>query len=327
MKRVQTDDLDSISHYKMVDVTAPLPCRGEILLRIAACGIGYVDALEALGRYQVKPSLPHVPGQEVSGRIEAIGPDVSDFQVGDRVVTQIHGGFTELAIAPATSVTRIPSSLDYSTAAGLKVNFVTALHALVDRCQLKSGETLLILGAAGGVGSAAVQVGKCLGAKVIAVASSPEKQSYALQLGADHAIGSEVETFRARVKELCGQSGPNVVFDPIGGALFEPAFRSLSWGGRHLVVGFAGGSIPSLRANLPLLKGSSLVGVDVRQFEIFEPARAHQHLRDLLQWAEQGRLTPQIGKSFDFADYAPALEYALSGKGLGKTVLKIADLS
>ena len=326
MKRVETDDLESISSYKMVDAAVPRPLAQEVLVRIAACGIGYVDALEALGRYQVKPSLPHVPGQEVSGRIEAVGAEVSGLKVGDRVVTQIHGGFAELAVAPATTVTRIPATLDYVAAAGLKINFVTALHALLDRGQLKSGETLLVMGAAGGVGSAAVQVGKCVGAKVIAVASTPEKQRYAQQLGADHVIGADVETFREQVKELCGQRGPNVVFDPICGPLFEPAFRSLTWGGRHLIIGFASGSIPSLRANLPLLKGASLVGVDVRQFEIFEPDRAHQHLCDLLMWVDQGRLVPAVGREFAFEDYANALEFALSGRGLGKTVLKIADL-
>jgi NADPH2:quinone reductase len=216
--------------------------------------------------------------------------------------------------------------MEYAQAAGFKVNYVTALHALRDRGNLQPGETLLVIGAAGGVGSAAIQVGKCLGAKVIAVASSPEKRAFAQQLGADQVLDSGAVDFRELVKELCGQKGPNVVFDPVCGPLFEPAFRSLTWGGRHLVVGFTGGPIPSLRANLPLLKGASLVGVDVRQFTLYEVEKAEGHLQELLSWVAEGRLSPPIGKQFEFDEFIPALEYALTGKGLGKTVIKINDV-
>jgi NADPH2:quinone reductase len=326
MKRVETSDLDAISNYKMISVPDPVPKAGEVLIRIASCGIGYVDALESLGRYQVRPPVPHVPGQEISGKVAAIGVGVVGLEVGDRVITQIHGGFAELAIAPAIAVTKIPDSMDYVQAAGFKINYVTVLHALRDRGNLKPGETLLVIGAAGGVGSAAIQVGKCLGARIIAVASTPEKRAFAQRMGADHVIDSTAENFRDQVKELCAQKGPNVVFDPVCGPLFEPAFRSLTWGGRHLVVGFAGGPIPALRANLPLLKGASLVGVDVRQFLLYEAEKGGEHLRELLGWVSLGHLAPPIGKVFGFGDYADALEYALSGKGLGKTVINIANL-
>lgn len=327
MKRVETHDLDAISNYKMVDVPTPQPGAGEVLIRVANCGIGYVDALESLGRYQVKPPLPHVPGQEISGKVEAVGAGVTGIKVGTRVITQIHGGFAELVVAPAEKVTAIPDVMGYDQAAGFKINFVTVMHALRDRGNLQPGETLLVIGAAGGVGSAAIQVGKCLGAKVIAVASTPEKRAYAQRVGADHVIDSAAENFRDQVKELCNQKGPNVVFDPVCGPLFEPAFRSLTWGGRHLVVGFAGGPIPALKANLPLLKGASLVGVDVRQFEIFEADKGKEHLQELLSWVGQGRLAPPVGKAFEFTEYTQALEYALTGKGVGKTVIKVADVS
>ncbi|WP_256590540.1 NADPH:quinone oxidoreductase family protein [Pseudomonas sp. LB-090624] len=324
MKRVETHDLDSISNYKMVDVPDPAPGAGEVLIKVASCGIGYVDALESLGKYQVRPPVPHVPGQEISGEVVGIGEGVADLQVGDRVITQIHGGFAELATASATKVTRIPAGMDFAQAAGFKINYVTVLHALRDRGNLQPGETVLVIGAAGGVGSAAIQVAKCLGARVIAVASSAEKRAFATQMGADHVIDSAAENFRELIKELCDQKGPNVVFDPVCGPLFEPAFRSLTWGGRHLVVGFAGGPIPALRANLPLLKGASLVGVDVRQFGIFEPDKSEQHLQQLLGWVAQGKLKPPIGKVFGFGEYAQALEYALSGKGLGKTIIQVS---
>ncbi|EJM20958.1 Zn-dependent oxidoreductase, NADPH:quinone reductase [Pseudomonas sp. GM21] len=310
----------------MVEVPDPTPGVCEVLIQIAACGVGYVDALESLGRYQVKPLLPHVPGQEISGKIAAIGDGVVGLAVGDRVITQIHGGFAEKTVVVDTAVVKIPDGMEYAQAAGFKVNYVTALHALRDRGNLQPGETLLVIGAAGGVGSAAIQVGKCLGAKVIAVASSPEKRAFAQQLGADQVLDSGAVDFRELVKELCGQKGPNVAFDPVCGPLFEPAFRSLTWGGRHLVVGFTGGPIPSLRANLPLLKGASLVGVDVRQFTLYEVEKAEGHLQELLSWVAEGRLSPPIGKQFEFDEFIPALEYALTGKGLGKTVIKINDV-
>ncbi|MFJ4453153.1 NADPH:quinone oxidoreductase family protein [Pseudomonas sp. NPDC089392] len=325
MKRVETNNLESIDHYRMVHAPDPVPAAGELLLRIASCGLGYVDALESLGRYQVKPPLPHVPGQEVSGWVEAVGEGVEGFAAGDRVITQIHGGLAELAVAPASMVTRIPANMDFAQAAGFKINYLTVLHGLRDRANLQAGDTLLVIGAAGGVGSAAVQIGKCLGARVIAVASSDEKRAFVKRLGADHVIESAAENFRDQVKELCDQRGPNVVFDPVCGPLFEPAFRSLTWGGRHLVVGFAGGPIPSLRANLPLLKGASLVGVDVRQFQIYEAQKSAAHVQELLAWVAAGRLAPPIGKVFGFDAFAPALEFALSGKGLGKTVVQVAE--
>ena len=323
MKKVEAATLDSISDYRMVDAPVPTPEPGTVVVRVSACGVGYVDALVSLGRYQVKPPLPHVPGQEVGGRVEAIGEGVTGLAIGDRVMAQVRGGFSELAIAPAGSVLRIPDRMSYAQAASFRVNYVTALHGLRERARLAPGETVVVIGAAGGVGSAAIQVGKKLGARVIAAASTPEKRAFAERLGADHAIDSAVDGFRDRLKALCGKQGPDVVFDPVCGPLFEPAFRSLGWRGRHLVVGFAGGPIPALPANLPLLKGAALVGVDVRQFFLFEAELASAHLSELLGWVGDRSLVPPVGREFAFDDFVPALEYALSGQGLGKTILKV----
>ena len=328
MKQVQARSLDSIADYRLVEVPAPAPGPGTVLLRVAACGVGYVDALVALGRYQVKPPLPHVPGQEVGGWVEALGEGVEGLAVGDRVMAEVRGGFSELALAPAAGVHKLPERMGFAQAAGFRVNYLTALHGLRDRARLLEGETLLVIGAAGGVGSAAVQVGKRLGARVIAAASSAEKRDFAVRLGADLGIDSATEGFRERLQALCGQlsgrKGPDVVFDPVCGPLFEPSFRSLGWRGRQLVVGFAGGPIPALPANLALLKGAALVGVDVRQFLLHEAALGAAHLAELLGWVAEGTLTPPTGRSFAFDDFAPALQYALSGQGSGKTVLQVA---
>jgi len=323
MKFVQAQTLDAISDYRLEEGDAPAPQAGEVLIKVAACGVGYVDALVALGRYQVKPPLPFTPGSEVGGVIAGLGDQVTGFAVGDRVMASVRGGFAEYAIAPAAATHKIPDRMAFAQAAGFPINYVTALHGLRDRAVVRSGERLLVLGAAGGVGTAAVQIGKILGATVIAAASSAEKRDFARAQGADEGIDTAAEGWRERLKAVCGGKGPDVVFDPVCGPLFEPAFRSLVWGGRHLVVGFAGGPIPALRANLTLMKGAALVGVDVRQFLLFEGAKAAAHMRELLAWVGEGRLVPPVGRTFALEDYRDALEFALSGKGLGKTVLQV----
>ncbi len=323
MKKVEAATLDAISDYRMVDAPTPEPGPGAVRLRVAVCGVGYVDALVSLGRYQVKPKLPHVPGQEVAGWVDALGAGVTGLAIGDRVMAQVQGGFAELVVAAADAVQKIPDRLDFAQAAGLRTNYITALHGLRDRAALRPGQTLLVLGAAGGVGTAAIQVGKRMGANVIAVASTAQKRDFALQAGADQAIASTSDGFRERVRASCGGKGPDVVFDPVCGPLFEPAFRSLAWGGRHLVVGFVGGPIPALPANLPLLKGAALVGVDVRQFLLYEAELGAAHLAELLAWAGDGALQPPVGRSYAFADFMPAMEYALTGQGPGKTMLTV----
>jgi NADPH2:quinone reductase len=220
-------------------------------------------------------------------------------------------------------VVRIPDQMSFGQAAGFRINYLTAMHGLRDRAAIAPGERLLVLGAAGGVGMAAVQIGVILGARVIAAASTEEKRAFAVANGASATIDTAPEGWRDRLKTLCEGRGPDVVFDPVCGPLFEPAFRSLAWRGRHLVVGFAGGPIPSLPSNLTLMKGAALSGVDVRQFLIFEAEHAQSHLSQLLAWVAEGRLSPPVGRVFDLPHYAQALEFALSGQGMGKTILTL----
>lgn len=325
MRIVEAKILDSIDDYQLKEAPVPKPEANQVVIEIAACGVGYVDALVSLGRYQVKPPVPHTPGQEVGGWVSRVGEGVKGFTPGDRVLAQVRGGFAEFASCPATAVMKIPDSMTFGQAAAFRINHITALHGLRDRAQIQPGERLLVTGAAGGVGMAAVQVGKRLGATVIAAASTEEKRSFALAHGADLALDTDADGWRDRLKQACGGSGPDVIFDPVCGPLFEPAFRSLAWRGRHLVVGFAGGPIPALPANLTLMKGAALAGVDVRQFLLFEAERAASQCVELLRWVEEGSLAPPIGRAFALEDFAAALEYALSGKGVGKTILKVAQ--
>ena len=213
--------------------------------------------------------------------------------------------------------------MTFAQAAGFRINYITTMHALRDRGNLQSGETLLVFGAAGGVGSSAIQIGKLFGAKVIAVGSTEAKRAFALELGADATLDTDPEGWRDRLKVLCDGKGPNVIFDPVCGPLFEPAFRSLSWNGRHLVIGFVGGPIPALPSNLPLMKGASLVGVDVRQFNIYEAERSATHLAELLELVADGKLNPPVGREFDLEQFRDALEFALSGQGMAKTIINI----
>ena len=323
MKAVQTADLSSIDNYALVDLPAPQPGEGEIRIKVAACGVGFVDSLVALGRYQVKPPLPHVPGSEIGGLVDALGPGVTGFTAGERVLAQVRGGFAEYAIASERAVSRIPERMSMNQAAGFRVNYGTALHGLRDRAALKAGETLVVIGAAGGVGLAAVQIGRLLGANVIGVASTEQKRAVVAEAGAGATLDRVVEGWRDRLKAV-SPNGVDVVFDPVSGPLLQPAFRSLGWGGRYLIVGFAGGDIPALPVNLPLLKGAALVGVDYRQFgAVFETEAAASELEELLAWVAKGELDVPVGRTFPFGKYREALEYALSGDGAGKTILVV----
>jgi NADPH:quinone reductase len=324
MRFVQASSLDSIDDYRLIEGEKPQARPGEVVIKVAACGVGYVDALVALGRYQVKPPLPHTPGQEVGGVVEAVGEGVESLAAGDRVMASVRGGFAEFARAPASAVTKIPDRMSFAQAAGFRINYITALHGLRDRAALAPGERLLVFGAAGGVGSAALQVGRILGGEVIAAASTEEKRLFAKGHGADHVIDTSPEGWRDRLKAITEGRGPEVIFDPVCGRLFEPAFRSLGWRGRYLVVGFAGGPIPALPANLSLMKGAALVGVDVRQFLQFEGPEAAAHLNELLTWVAEACLEPIVGRTFRLDGFAQALQFALSGQGLGKSVVEIA---
>ncbi|MBV9510150.1 MAG: NADPH:quinone oxidoreductase family protein [Caulobacteraceae bacterium] len=323
MRIIQAQALSSFDDYKIEEVPIPEPGPGEVLVRVAFCSIGYADALVSLGRYQVKPPLPHTPGGEVAGVVEKLGPGAPAELLGARVITMISGGgFREYGLAAADAVERVPERLSLEQAAVYRVNFATALHGLRDRGRLAAGERLLVTGAAGGVGLAAVQLGRMMGAEVIAAASTEEKRAFALANGAHHAIDTEPEGWRDRLKAVTGGKGVDVVYDPVCGPLFELAFRSLAWGGRHLVVGFVGG-MPSLPVNLPLLKGADLVGVDIRQFGLFEPEKAAANNRELADWLADGRLAPTPGPRYPFAQYKEALAFAMSGKSMGKALMSM----
>ena len=324
MRIVQANALDSLDDYRIVEAPIPTPGPGQVRIRVKACGVGYVEALTALGGYQVKPPLPNTPGGEVAGLVDAMGKGVSAVQLGDRVMTYVGGGFAEYALAAAAGLTPIPELASFEEAAIFRVNYQTAIHGLRDRAQVAPGERLLVFGAAGGVGVAAVQVGRALGAEVIAACSSPEKRAFALAHGAQAAIDTEADGWRDRLKALTSGKGIDVVYDPVCGPLFEAAFRSLTWRGRHLVVGFVGGPIPALPANLTLMKGAALVGVDIRQAGIFEAERMRANSAELLQWLADGRIRPPVGRVFPFEQFREALAFARTGTGLGKAVLSIS---
>lgn len=323
---IVTRNTRTLDDYVVEDAPLPHPGTGQVRLRVRACGVGYVDALHATGRYQLAATVPFTPGVEVAGEIEAIGPDVQGLSPGMRVMAlmSVQGGFAQHVLAPATQLAEVPASMPFAEAAAIRANWLTAMHALMDRGGLSAGETVLVIGAAGGVGSASVQVAKRLGARVIAVASTQPKRDFALSLGADLAIDTDPEGWRDRLGRACGEQGPDIIVDPVCGPLFEPAFRSIGWGGRHLVIGFVGGPIPALKANLPLLKGAALIGVDVRQFNLKQPEQAEANRQRLREWLAAGMVSAPVGATYPFERFREALDYAASGVGLGKTVL-LAD--
>jgi NADPH:quinone reductase len=313
------------SGIALKDVDVSSPGNGQVRVRVRAAGASLLDGLIAAGRYQVKPPLPFSPGSEFAGEIDAVGPDVTTHQVGQRVMAGgFVGGFAESAVVPAVAAVPMPAAMSFETGAGFRTNYMTALHGFRQRAALQPSETVLVLGAAGGVGSAAIEVAKVMGAQVIAAASTAEKRAFAASLGADHAIGVEADGFRDRIKENTGGRGVDVVYDPVGGALTELAFRSLAWRGRHLVVGFAAGSIPALPVNLALLKGAALIGVDLARFSFMhEPALAAENLKQLLAWFAEGRLKPTIGRIYAFADAREALADILERRAVGKSVVRV----
>ncbi|RJF87303.1 NADPH:quinone oxidoreductase family protein [Oleomonas cavernae] len=323
MRAVWCEDFGPIEAMTIQTVPRPAPGAGEVLIKVRAAGIGFVDLLIASGRYQVKPPLPFAPGSEYAGEIVGLGEGVTAVSVGQRVIGWgFTGAFAEYAVAPAAGLTVIPDSLSDADAAGFRVNYGTAYHGLVDRGRAQAGETLLVLGAGGALGSAAVQVGKALGLTVIAAASSADKRDYALSLGADAAVDYTAPNWREALKGLTDKL--DLVFDSVGGAYAEPAFRSLAWGGRHLVVGFAAGTIPALPFNLALLKGADLVGVDYARFGIFhQPAKNLANTKVLLDWVESGKLQPLPGKTIPFADFASALGAVAGRSAVGRLVLDL----
>ena len=304
------------------ELPTPAPAAGEVLVEIKAASLNFPDILIVQNKYQMKPPLPFVPGAEYAGVVRALGSGVSHLQLGQHVACLSGtGGFATHTLAPAALCLPLPDDFGFVDAAAFIMTYATTHHALVDRAQLKAGETLLVLGAAGGVGTAAIQIGKALGAKVIAAASSAEKCALCTSLGADVTINYSQENLRETLKTMTAGKGPDVVYDPVGGELTEAAFRSIAGRGRYLVIGFAAGPIPALPLNLALLKGASIVGVFWGDFAKREPRANAAMLQELVAWYAAGRIKPVIDKTMPMAELKAAYARMGSRAVQGKLVL------
>ncbi|MCW7540767.1 NADPH:quinone oxidoreductase family protein [Aquabacterium sp. A7-Y] len=304
------------------EVPTPAPQAGEVLVAVKAAGLNFPDLLIVQNKYQMKPALPFVPGAEFSGVVEAVGEGVSHLKPGDPIAAFAGvGGFGTHAIVPAALVMPLPKGFPFPDAAAFLCTYGTTYHALVDRAALQPGETVLVLGAAGGVGTAAIQIAKAVGAKVIAAASSDEKCALCRELGADATINYTSQNLREAIKALTSGKGPDVVYDPVGGDLAEPVFRSIAWRGRYLVIGFAQGSIPSLPLNLTLLKGASIVGVFWGEFAKREPKNNAAALGQLAAWYAQGKIKPVIEHQLSMGQLKEAFDLMAARQVRGKLVL------
>ena len=300
----------------------PEPKAGEVRIRIEAASLNFPDLLIVQNKYQMKPPLPFVPGSEYAGIIEAMGEGVTHLQVGQAVACLSGtGGFGTHTLAPAKLCMPLPAGFGPVDAAAFIMTYATSHHALLDRGQLKAGETVLVLGAAGGVGTAAIQIAKASGARVIAAASTQEKCDLCAAQGADVTINYDKDNFRERLKELTEGKGPDVIYDPVGGDYAEPAFRSIAWRGRYLVVGFAAGPIPALPWNLALLKGASIVGVFWGDFSRRESAANAAMMQELAKWYGQGKIKPVIHKTMPMAELKQAYAEMGSRGVMGKLVM------
>ena len=304
------------------EIENPTPKGDEILIRVKACSVNFPDTLIIQGKYQFKPPFPFSPGSDVAGFIEKIGDNVKHFKVGDEVVGFIpFGGFAEKAIVKATDCFPKPKGMSMVNASAFLLAYGTSYHALKDRANLKKGETILILGASGGVGLTALELAKLMGAKVIAAASSKEKLDLCKKFGADDVINYTEESLKDRVKELTNGKGVDVIYDPVGGHFSELALRAIAWKGRHLVIGFANGEIPKIPINLTLLKGASIVGVFWGSFAQKEPKKSLENIKKLLAWFVKGDVKPHIDKTYSLENAPKALEDMMQRKVKGKIVI------
>ena len=304
------------------ELPTPTPKAGEVLIAIHAASLNFPDLLIVQNKYQMKPELPFVPGSEYAGVVQAVGDGVKHLRVGQHVACLSGtGGFGTHTLAPAALCLPLPDAFGFVDAAAFIMIYATSYHALVDRAQLKAGETVLVLGAAGGVGTSAIQIAKACGATVIAAASSDEKCALCKSIGADATINYSKENLRDAIKLLTDGKGPDVIYDPVGGDLAEPALRSIAWRGRYLVIGFASGNIPALPLNLPLLKGASVVGVFWGSFAKHEPKASAAMMQTLAQWYGQGKIKPVIDRSMPMAELKAAFAHMGSRGVMGKLVL------
>ncbi|MBR0874820.1 NADPH:quinone oxidoreductase family protein [Bradyrhizobium tropiciagri] len=326
MRAVVVEQYAPIDQIGLKEIAVPEPAPGQIRVRVQAASIGFVDGLKVEGRYQTKDPLPFTPGAEFAGVVDAVAGNVAGITQGMRVMGAARSGaLAEYIIVPPEAVEVMPDALSMEAGAAFRTNYLTALYALGERGRLRAGEQLLVLGAAGGTGVAAIQIGKLLGARVIAAASTDEKREFARSFGADAVVDYTKSDWRDALKEATGGHGPDVIFDPVGGEVSVQAFRSIAWNGRHVVVGFAAGSIPALPFNLPLLKGGLLIGVDVAQIARREPDAQTRVMAQLSAWLNDGRLVPVVGKVFSLEDFRAAFTTMQTRAALGKMVVRIAE--
>jgi NADPH2:quinone reductase len=325
MKAVVVEQYAPIDRIELKDIPPPSIEPGQLRVRVEAAGIGFVDGLKIEGRYQTKDPLPFTPGTEFAGVVTDAPGAPGGYRIGMRVMGMTRSGALAEEIVVRPDVLHpLPDGVAAEVAASFRANYLTALYALSARAMLSAGEQLLVLGAAGGTGIAAVQIGKLLGARVIAAASTPDKREFAQAHGADAAIDYTETGWRDTLKELTGGHGADVIFDPVGGEISVQAFRSIAWRGRHLVVGFAAGAIPALPFNLPLLKGGALLGVDLAQIPLREPEVQKRLMSQLTGWLADGQLQPVVGRVFALEDFREAFRTMQTRGALGKMVVRVS---
>lgn len=322
MRAVRIHELVGPEGLRVDEVPDLTAGPGQVLIDVKAAGVNFPDILITQGKYQFKPATPFSPGGEAAGIVRAVGAGVTSLAVGDRVATTLlYGAYAEQVVAPELATVKLPDAVSFEIGAATLLTYATTYHALVDRAALRPGESLLVLGAAGGVGIAAVELGVLLGARVIAAASSPEKLAFCREHGASEGIDYAREDLKERIKALSGGSGVNVVYDPVGGALAEAALRGIAWEGRYLVVGFAAGDIPRIPLNLVLLKGCQIVGVFWGQFAMRDAPRNRAHCEQLFAWVAEGKLRPAIDAVLPFERAGEALGRLARREVKGKLVL------
>ena len=324
MKAYVCREFGPVDSHKVEEIEDPRAEAGQVIVDVKAAGVSFPDVLIVQGKYQFQPPFPFSPGGEIAGIISEVGEGVVDWKIGDRVIAMTgNGGIAEKALAFEMTLMPLPDSMDFKDGAAFPLNYGTTYYALKQRGQLQAGETLLVTGAGGGVGTTAIEIGKAMGARVIAAASSDEKLEIAKNLGADEIINYSDGELKEKVKALTGGLGADVIYDPIGGDIFMQCMRCINWKGRVLVIGFASGPIPEVPTNLALLKGCSIVGVFWGRFTGAEPEENSQNFDELFALHAEGKLKPQITKSYSLDDAAEAIASLENRKATGKVVIEM----